>query len=107
MPPLNSTFGLCGGANLKSGTVGAADNPAAILLDPEIERGAAMKLYGQYRMCHLNHLVIVQRVDLYMNQSQEKLLSKECGGARESCPIIVGDAECLTPRAFAHGICQV
>ena len=30
-------------------TVGAADNPAVILLDPDIERGVAMKLYGQYR----------------------------------------------------------
>lgn len=44
--------------------------------------------------CVLNHLVIVQRVDLYFNQNQGKLLSKECGGARESCPIIVGDGEC-------------
>lgn len=37
---------------VKSGTVGSADNPAAILLDLEIKRvGANMKLYGQYRMC--------------------------------------------------------
>ena len=36
---------------LQSGTVGSADNPAAILLDLEIDRvGANMKLYGQYRI---------------------------------------------------------
>jgi len=53
-----------------------------------------MKLYGQYGMYHLNYPVIVQRVDLSTNQNQGKLLSKECGGARESCPLIVDDAEC-------------
>lgn len=41
----------------------------------------------------LNHLVVVPRGDPFFNQNQEKLLSKKCGGARESCAIIVGDAE--------------
>lgn len=50
----------------------------------------------------LNHLVEVREL-FSSNQNQEKLLSKECGGARESDPIIVGILVCNTKMATSEG----